>query len=237
MQLFCLPYAGGSAATYRRWTTLLPATIEMYAVELPGRGTRRRANPITDFPAMVAWVVEEMAHHHRGGPYAVFGHSFGALIAFEAARAARHRLGEPAHLLVSGRDAPAHPTARAVHAALSDDELASAVASFGGLPPELDVYPALRSRLLGVLRADLRLLQSYRPPAGDLLDCPVTVFAGSADPLITPAGQRDWVRTTTGPAARVTVPGGHFFLHSAAFGAELRRCLRATFSSPLTAAA
>jgi surfactin synthase thioesterase subunit len=226
MQLFCLPYAGGSAAAFHRWTPALPRDVRMHAIELPGHGVRHAEQPITVMFRLVHWIVEEIARHHDGGPYAIFGHSLGALAAFDVARVARRRLGEPAHLYVSGHNGPSVPPDYPMIHHLPDEELAAEVQHLGGLPPEIAGFPELRSRLLRVLRIDLRLAHAYLPFVDAPLECPITVFGGEDDPLVTPAGRRAWAKETTAQTSVVVVPGRHFFLHSESFGRTFGRYLR-----------
>lgn len=226
MQLFCLPYAGGSAAVFHRWTPALPPAVRLHAIELPGHGVRHAEQPISVMFRLVHWIVEEIARRHDGGPYAIFGHSLGALTAFDVARVARRRLGEPRHLFVSGHNAPSVPLDYPMIHHLPDEELAVEVQRLGGLPPEIANFPELRTRLLRVLRIDLRLAHAYLPFVDAPLECPITVFGGDEDPLVSAAGRRAWANETTGQTSVVVVPGRHFFLHSEPFGHTLGLYLR-----------
>lgn len=226
MQLFCLPYAGGSAAAFHRWAPALPPSVRMHAIELPGHGVRHAEQPITVMFRLVHWIAEEMVRRYDGGSYAIFGHSLGALMAFDVARVVRRRLGEPTHLFVSGHNGPSVPLDYPMIHHLPDEELAAEVQRLGGLPPEIANFPALRVRLLRVLRIDLRLAHAYLPFVDAPLECPMTVFGGDEDPLVTAAGLRAWANETVGDTSVVLVPGRHFFLHSEPFGHTLGQCLR-----------
>jgi medium-chain acyl-[acyl-carrier-protein] hydrolase len=218
--LFCLPYAGGTAAMYYRWAEAMPPGVAIHPVELPGHGARRQEAPIGELRALVRWLARELAPAING-PYALFGHSLGALLAFEVARALRGHVGEPSLLFVSAHNAPSRPTRRGL-SRLADRELLAATEIWGGVPPELDDYPALRRRVLRVLRTDLRIAESYRRLPGAPLDCRVTVFASRSDALVDESGLAAWRHETSGPTRTVVVPGGHLFIHDDSFPAVLR---------------
>jgi surfactin synthase thioesterase subunit len=193
-------------------------------VELPGHGVRQDEPPVTVMYRLVRQLTEEIGARVTG-PYALFGHSFGALLAFELARSLRRVVGEPATLYLSGHNAPKARPYRGIHL-LPDDELVAAAEIWGGLPPELARYPSLQARLLGVLRVDLALAETYLPMMDEPLQCPITVFAGSSDGLVDDAGLAGWRRETQGETAVVRVKGGHLFLHDNGFPAIFSQYLR-----------
>jgi surfactin synthase thioesterase subunit len=107
MQLYCFPYAGGGSSVYRTWPEGLPAEVEVVAVELPGRDTRFKERPYDRLAPMVEAIVDGIGGEIGARPFALYGHSMGALIGFAVARELRRRgLGEARQLLVSGRRAP-----------------------------------------------------------------------------------------------------------------------------------
>src|SRR5262249_42750474 len=102
IRLFCFPYAGSSAQIFHGWQQDLPRTIEVTPVHLPGRGKRIREKPFTELTALAEVLTGEISPH-VDKPYALFGHSLGAIIAFEVARGLRRRgLPLPRRLFVSG---------------------------------------------------------------------------------------------------------------------------------------
>lgn len=218
--LFCLPYAGGAAALFHRWAGDMPPDVAVRPVELPGHGARHAEPLIGEMGALVELVARE-AERQIDGAYALFGHSFGALVAFEVARVLSTRVGEPAALFVSGHNAPSRRTHRGIHA-LPDEELLRATEIWGGMPPELVRYPTLQARLLRVLRVDLRLADTYRRTPGGPLSCPITVFGGESDALVDRAGLADWRLETTGTTKVVMVHGGHLYVHDQSFPQVLR---------------
>ncbi|MGH3865078.1 MAG: thioesterase II family protein [Pseudonocardiaceae bacterium] len=161
VQLFCLPHAGGSALAYRRWDTRTPSDVLVRPVELPGHGARMREPLVGEFDRLVSALAEEISAQ-IGGRYALFGHSFGALLAFELARTLRHHVGEPVILLVSGRNGPSLPAAEPLLHALSEDPLLRGLSAFGGTDERVLADPDLRALFLPIIRADLRLAETYR---------------------------------------------------------------------------
>ncbi|MGP3750117.1 thioesterase II family protein [Streptomyces sp. IBSNAI001] len=230
-RLFCLPYAGGGASTYAAWPSLFPDNVEVCPVELPGRLTRwsekafEQAEPLVD----------ELATALSGEldvPYALFGHSMGALLAFELARALRRRgAAEPRVLFVSGGPAPQlRRRHRQIHDQ-PDDVVVARLRELGAVPKDVYDEPELLELLMPTIRADFSVVETYvhrhEPPLG----CPVVAFAGTEDREV-PADQVDpWHEQTTGGFTRHLLPGDHFFLHSA------RTALLDSVHAALTAAA
>jgi surfactin synthase thioesterase subunit len=148
-------------------------------------------------------------------PFVLFGHSMGALIAFEYARWLRaNRRPGPEHLVVSGRRAPHLPRSRPLIHDLPDDAFAKKLLELGGTAEELLADPRVMRLLMPGLRADFQLNDAYRHQPGPALTCPVTTLGGRTDPYVDQAGLAAWARHSTGAFALHTLDGGHFFLHS-----------------------
>ncbi|MFD9325193.1 thioesterase II family protein [Streptomyces sp. NPDC060065] len=223
-QLFCLPHAGGSSAGFAPWSRRVAAHARVRPVELPGRGTRWDEPP----PDRLATLVADLATRIRAeadGPYLLYGHSFGALLAYELAHALRPSLGEPTALLVSGRNGPgvAHP-AIPLHG-LPRDRLLEQLRKLDGVPVALLEKPDLIDPFLPVLRADARLAELYRRGRHPVLSCPVRALAGDSDPLADPAGLHRWSEETTADCLVEIIPAGHMPAGHPAFVAWLRRTL------------
>jgi medium-chain acyl-[acyl-carrier-protein] hydrolase len=215
LRLFCLPYAGGGASAYHGWGRLLPATIELCAIQLPGRETRRREPPYTDFGEAVAGLID-VACPLLDRPYALFGHSLGALLAFEMIRLLR-RKGQPLpqQFFVSGRRSPQLPEPFPPIARLPDSEFVAAIQErYGGIPQAILQEPELMALFLPTLRADFRVLESHRYIAEPPLDCPIVVFGGREDSIATPLALRQWQVHTTADFCDRQFPGGHFYLQT-----------------------
>jgi medium-chain acyl-[acyl-carrier-protein] hydrolase len=213
VRLFCFPYAGGSISIYAGWPRMLP-DVEVRPVQLPGRGARLRDIPIARIEALIetaAPVFEAMLDR----PYALFGHSMGALIAFEMARAFRQRGWRmPTRLYVSGRRAPHLPGDDLVDAAAPDAQFIDDVRALAGTPPQVLGSAELMNLVLPALRADFQLVGSYRYLPGEALACPITVLGGCDDRESSPGYLEGWAQHTLGPTEVIMYDGGHFFLQT-----------------------
>ncbi|HEX9339423.1 MAG TPA: thioesterase domain-containing protein [Pseudonocardiaceae bacterium] len=213
VRLFCLPYAGGSARVFAGWGRHLPPWIDVVPLELPGRGSRFD-EPVSDDVADVVAGLRDAALSRLDRPYAVFGHSLGALLGFELI-VALQRCGHPAlHFFASGAGAPHLPT-RNPAPRFDDHRLRTHIAELGGTPPELLANDELMELMLPVLRADFTIADTYRPPSGALLDCPTTAFCGDEDGEAPAADVLAWRRHVRTSCTIRLLAGGHFFVHSA----------------------
>ena len=213
LRLFCVPHAGGGTAAYAALARILPEWIELAVVRLPGRETRLREEPYGD----IASLVGDLAVALRGQldrPYAVFGHSLGALIGFELL----HRLREagapdPVRLFASGRRAPQLPEVDPPISHLADDGfIAELQRRYDAIPAAVLAEPDLLAMLLPTLRADYRLVERYAYEARPELPCSLTVFGGASDPRVTAGELRAWhVHAPSSFRLRI-LPGGHFYL-------------------------
>ncbi|WP_058042568.1 thioesterase II family protein [Streptomyces roseifaciens] len=225
--LICFPYAGGTASVYRDWREHLGGGVaDVAALQLPGRGLRMREEPYTSADPLVADVADELVRRGLTGDYAFFGHSMGALLAYEVGCALRER-GEPGprHLFVSGSRAPHLYGDRTEHL-LPDAELHRFAAGIGALGDgdRALLNDAYLARRLPVLRADLQVCNGYRWRPRRPLDCPMTAFSASDDPVAGAAEVEAWRAYTTSSFLRHHVPGDHFFL--TADGPSRERLLR-----------
>lgn len=215
LRLFCFAHAGIGASLFRLWSDELPASIEVQAVQLPGREARLREPLATALPALAEQVAEALLPVLTG-PFAIFGHSLGALLGFEVARGLRRRGARPpVHLLVAARAAPQLPRDQPLlHTLPSDKLVAEVVRRYDGIPAAVRQEPALLQLLLPVLRADLQLLETYEYAEGEPLECPLSVFGGQQDGTVQPAQLEGW-RAQTSEAFRLRLlPGNHFFLNT-----------------------
>ncbi len=215
LRLLCFAYAGGGPPIFHHWAGGLPAGVEVCAVQLPGRGARVREAPFT----RLAPLVETLASALRPDldkPFALFGHSVGALIAFELARALRRR-GQPlpAHLFVSGCGAPQLPDPRLPIHALPDGEFVAELAQLGGTPAEVLAHAELMALLLPALRADFALSETYVCAEEPPLACPVTAFGGVDDARVSRDRLEGWREQTVGSFTLRLFPGDHFFINTA----------------------
>lgn len=214
LRLYCFAYAGGSAAVFSRWQNALGPSVEVCAIQLPGRGSRMMEPPRRD-PRLL---VEELAlaiASQPAQPFALFGHSLGALLAFEVARTLRlQRLPLPVHLIASGCRAPCVERERRGLHLLPDGEFIEALRGYNGTPAEILDNAELMALVLPMLRADFALVDAfdYRPQAP--LPLPLTVLAGRRDEARTLDGIDLWSRESTDFRGVHWFDGDHFFLHS-----------------------
>lgn len=215
-RLFCFPHAGVGAAVYRQWSTALPVDLEVCAIQLPGRANRLREPALTSVSALVQALLPAL-QPHLDLPFAFFGHSMGAVLSSELARALQDQgMSGPRHLFVSGRR-PAHwPNPDPLLHILPDGEFVAEIQRrYGGIPPEVAEHEELLSLLLPSLRADITALETHTPPPTRApLACPISVFGGADDPL-TPREHLDgWRSETSGPFRVRVLPGDHFYLQA-----------------------
>lgn len=218
MQLFCVPHAGGSANAFMPWRKLLPAEVDVRPIELAGRGPRLGEPPAVDARVAAADVAQKILAERRDDvPYAIWGHSMGALIAYETYYAIAERTGDlPGHMVFSGRTAPHSPReATDLYRIADDDAFIAAVESYGGGTQDALRDPDLRALFLPVLRADFELSESYRwTPREDRMSCPVTVVNGDRDDSFDTGRLADWSELAAGPVDHRTAEGNHFFLYA-----------------------
>ncbi|WP_194912061.1 thioesterase II family protein [Catenulispora rubra] len=213
LRLYCLPHAGGGAVSYLPWSRRLAPDIEVVAVRLPGRENRHRERPARRLGQLVP-AVTRILSGDADGPFAVFGHSLGALLAFEACRElARLDLRQPVRLLVSGRTAPQLPSrVPPIHAA-PDEALYQRLRDMGGTPPELLADPEVMAGLLPTLRADMEAAETYEYRPGPALNVPLSVFGGAQDRFADRRDIEPWGEHTRAGCRVRVYPGRHFFLH------------------------
>ncbi|MFI7068858.1 thioesterase II family protein [Micromonospora sediminicola] len=215
--LFCLPHAGGSAGTYRDWQGLLGPRFPTVAIDLPGRGRRMREAPCTSAADLVEWLLAEHLERMRTGPFAIFGHSMGGLLAFQLTHElVRRGLTRPRRLFISAALPPGSPHRGSLHT-LSDSQLVHTLHRLNGTPSEVLEHPQLIDLMLPVLRADLRVAETwaFRPTVE--LDVPVSLLGGRGDPLVPSDVLDHWRIHLAGEVVTRIYPGDHFyFRHDAA---------------------
>ena len=214
VRLFCFPYAGSNESAYRHWQQKLPENIEVLPVQLPGRGSRIKEPLYSELRPLVRAASEALAVEMEK-PFALFGHSMGALIAFELARELRKQHGiQPAHLFISAKCSPQQQPEDPAIGRLSDAELIEILARYEGTPRELLNDAELMRLVLPVIRADMALCNSYVYEPGPPLECPITVFGGLEDHVSSRACMESWQEHTKGPFTLRMLPGGHFFINT-----------------------
>lgn len=216
MRLYCFAYAGGSAAAYAAWQNLLGPHIEVCAMQLPGRGTRFAEPPRHTLQPLVDDLALAIAGQ-PAVPFALFGHSLGALIAFDVAQALRRdRLPLPSHLFVSGCRAPSVAREPKGLHLLPDAEFMAALRGYNGTPAEVLANAELMALVMPVLRADFALVDDFRYRQRPALPVPLTVLAGRGDEPSTLDGIEAWAAESNDFRGVHWFDGDHFFVNSAA---------------------
>ncbi|WP_329101430.1 acyltransferase domain-containing protein [Micromonospora sp. NBC_01699] len=239
LRLFCLPYAGGSAALFRGWADSLPDGVDVCPIQLPGREQRHREPAFTRMSELAA-TLGTVLRGHLDRPYAVFGHSMGGLIAFELARYLRREgLPGPAHLYVSAARAPHVPDPEPPLHRLPEAKLIEKLRAMDGTPEEMLRDPEAIALYLPVIRADLAMVETRIHHTEPPLSVPLTVFGGRRDDKVSEESLDAWRSQTTGEFAVELLPGDHFFVRRerADLLAALTRRLTADLARPATPAA
>jgi surfactin synthase thioesterase subunit len=217
VRLLVFPHAGGSALMYQDWPVLFPPGWQVEALDAPGHGTLREQPPIADGDTLVGHFLHRLRPELDGSlvPFAFFGHSMGALVAYELTRRLVAGGGPaPVWLGLSACGAPradAPPVRPRAHE-LSDEELRRRLARLGGTPPKVLQHTGLWRYFAPVIRADLRLVETWRPaPADRPLPVAVSVFGGARDAAVGPDALEGWAERCGRLPAVHLFPGGHFY--------------------------
>jgi surfactin synthase thioesterase subunit len=221
-RLFCVPHSGGGAVTFRRWARRL--ALEVVAIRLPGRETRFREPPFHRVEDLVPALLEAVAPL-LDRPHSWFGHSMGAVVAYEVARAVDPALLRA--LVVAARPAPhLADDGPPLHHADTERFLAG-IRELDATPPEVTRNEGALRTFLPTLRADFAVVETYSPRLGPPLSCPIFAFGGTTDTVARRDQLAGWERYTTAGCTVRMFPGGHFFPHEradlvlAALAAEL----------------
>lgn len=214
LRLVCFPYAGGSASFFRDWSGSLPSSIEVIAVQLPGRSDRLEETLFTNIKPLIGALVEVLGSI-LDRPVAFWGHSLGAILGFEIAHQLYRETGrQPAWLFLSGHAAPQTPRSGQPIHLLPDEHFWTALKKMNGIPDEVLLRPELRQVFLPILRADLCMSETYlylpKPP----LPCPISVFGGAKDKSCSHLALSAWRTHTQGRFMLRILPGDHFFINS-----------------------
>ena len=215
LRLFCFHYAGGGASVFRTWSDSLPESVEVCAIELPGRGMRLRESPFTQLEPLVQHLASTLLPY-LDKPFAFFGHSMGGLVSFELTRLLRTEYGvSPVHLFVSGHRAPQVPDPDPPIHTLPESEFLQELRRFNGTPEAVLKNAELMQLLLPTLRADFAVIETYAYTPETPLDCPITAFGGLQDREASCNELEAWREQTNASFVLKMFPGDHFFLHSA----------------------
>ncbi len=211
IRLFCFPYAGGGASIYRKWPDLLSENIEICAVQPPGRENRISEEPVSNIHVLVQHILSSI-ENILDLPFALFGYSTGALVAFELARALREKkMPVPVFLFVAAARAPHIPEPFPLHD-LPDDKFIEGLKRFSGTPDVVLQNREVMDFYMPLLRADLAIEETYRHISSSPLDIPIAAFYGSDDKEGGKEVVAPWEQYTSQTFSLHEITGGHFFL-------------------------
>jgi medium-chain acyl-[acyl-carrier-protein] hydrolase len=214
LRLFCFHYAGGGSLIFRNWLYYFSSSIEVCAVELPGRGKRLREPAYTKMKPLIQ-ALSLALYSYLDKPFVFFGHSMGGLVSFELARQLRREYDlTPQHLFVSGCRSPQIPAPDAPIHQLSNSEFIEELRRYNGTPEAILQNQELMDLLLPCLRADFAVLETYNYQSEPPFNCGITAFSASEDQQVSQAEMLAWEYQTTADFCLQTVPGDHFFIHS-----------------------
>lgn len=226
LRLFCWPFAGGKAAAYTPWRRSLPDWVELCVIELPARQRHLAQTPIRRFTDLVDLALAQVLPL-TDLPFAFFGHSLGALTAYEVARRLPAGIA-PRALFLGGAVAPHLPRPGRL-SQLPDHEFAAAVGHYGGIPPEVRETPEVMALFLPALRSDFEIFDDYRFAPAAAPTCPAHLFGGREDRQVAVTQLEAWRDVLPGLRSTELLPGGHFFL------VEQRAALLASLADKLAA--
>lgn len=211
VRLLCFAHAGAGASSFNGWARRLPAEVGLVKVQLPGREDNRKRPPFTQMEDLIPALFTQV-ESLLDRPLAIYGHSMGALVAFEVTRALRRRGKDlPLALFVSGRRAPHKPLRRVLLHRLPESELVAHLRKMGGTSHALLTKPKWRQRFLPTMRADLQLSDIYNYREEAPLSCPLYAFLGEDDNEMHREDWEAWSEQAGGEFARGLLPGGHIF--------------------------
>lgn len=209
--LFCLPFCGGGSSIYHSWKKELAPDVTVCPILLPGREARIN-EPIHQ---SLEGLVEELSSQIDPVltvPYAIFGHSFGALVGFELIRHLQKRGKTPKLFFASAHRPPQKPLYRAPLHPLSASDFEEKIKEYGGTPQAILSDPEVKKMYFKILRADFTLWENHQVEGMEPLNCPIVVFAGKQDQTVSTEDLHLWQAQSKDPIHIHLLNGGHFFL-------------------------
>jgi medium-chain acyl-[acyl-carrier-protein] hydrolase len=215
-RLFCFPYAGGTAEVFHQWIDLIPNYVELCAIQLPGRSLRMKEAPLRDMQVLV----EELFYllkQLQDVPFAFFGHSMGAQIAFEIASLFyQNHLLLPNHLFISARKALHLPSDNYPIHKMSNEECIALIKSLNIIPEEVLANKEMAKMIITTSQADFEMIEK-RTYGSDIepLPIPLWAFCGSKDFIVNRDSMVEWCKYTTKEFKLFDIPGEHLFIINA----------------------
>lgn len=212
VRVFCLPYAGGNASVFRHWQAELGPGLHVVPVRLPGRLDRMAEQPFTRLDELAETLAAEMLPL-LDRPYAIFGISMGALVAFETARRLAASGRPPVRLFLASYPSPSVPSGRAEGHAMSDAAFLELLRGIGAMPPGLLDDAEMMRLLLPTIRADFEVTESHHDDGAARIGAPITAIYGTGDAVVTRDDMARWADKSSAEVELVETAGGHFFIH------------------------
>ncbi len=213
IKLFCLPHAGASATLYLQCQKYFDGG-EIIPLDPPGRG-RRMSEPMCEtIEEMVTDLKAQLISHiSPGDDFSFYGHSMGALLTYELLHEMmRDGIRLPSHIFISGRNSPSVPQLTRIHK-LSGQHFIDRILKFGGTNPEFFDNPVLVKLYVPIMRADMKIVETYRHPKRDsLLPVNISCFFSPDDPCIRQKSVEKWATVTSGTFRMHYFEGNHFFI-------------------------
>jgi surfactin synthase thioesterase subunit len=212
LRLFVCPHAGSGAAPYRAFAAVTPSWTELVIARLPGRESLLLTEPFRAMEPLIEALLPLLTAR-LDVPFALFGHSFGARVAFELARALRaHGFPAPCGLIASTIRAPHLPLRLAPLHNLETPRFIEELQRYGGPLASLAKTPELMDLALPSLRADVAIAETHPAAPKEPFTFPISVFGGRVDHSLTREEMEAWGQHTTGRFTCTILDGGHFFL-------------------------
>lgn len=212
LNLYCLPFAGGSSNSFRSWAPLLPPAVELRAFELPGHGSRLNENLYRRIDDLIPPLAEALARF-TDRPFALFGHSMGALLGYELVLKLQEDYNlRPIHVFLSGHGAPTLPEREEPIHQLPKQEFLAKIRQYNGTPHEVLENRELIELMEPILRADFEACETYQPTEVRPIHAPMTVMGGINDPGAARSDLEAWKDFTTKTFNVRMFPGDHFYL-------------------------
>lgn len=210
--LVCAPFAGAGPSFFHPWRALAAGRWRVLPVDLPGRERRILERPHRNVvEAAVHCVDDVVAGLREREPVLLFGHSLGAVLAYELAHLLSDRDVTVEGLIVSGSPGPWTQRERRA-TGLPDEQFLIRVEEFAGFRHEALNHPEMRDLILPALRADCEMHENYVPSRDDPVSVPICSVRGSSDGLVTAEQARQWKQATTEAFGYVEFPGDHMYL-------------------------
>ena len=211
IQLVCFPHAGGSASFFFPVAKALSPAIDVAAVQYPGRQDRRNEPNIDNIPDLADAIFPAL-RPLADRPLAFFGHSMGAILAYEVALRLEKDGAPPLiRLFASGRRAPSRYRDETVHKR-DDAGIIAELRGLSGTNADLLGDPEMLAMILPAIKSDYKAIETYQDVPGRTLSCPILAMIGDSDPKVSAEEAKAWSEHTTGPFETRTLPGGHFYL-------------------------